>query len=30
MLRECRNVLIGLAVLSAAPASGREACQERT
>jgi len=30
MLRDCRNVLIGLVVLAAAPASGREACQERT
>ena len=30
MLRECRNVLIGLVVMAAAPASGREACQERT
>ena len=30
MLRECRNVLIGIAMLAAAPASGREACQERT
>ena len=30
MLRDFRNVLIGLVVLAAAPASGREACQERT
>jgi len=30
MLRDCRNVLIGLVVLAAAPASGREVCQERT
>ena len=30
MLRLGRDVLIGLVVLVAAPASGREACQERT
>jgi hypothetical protein len=30
MLRLGRNVLIGMVVLAAAPASGREACQERT
>jgi Peptidase_C39 like family len=30
MLRLGRNVLIGLVVMAAAPASGREACQERT
>ena len=30
MLRQGRNVLIGMLVMGAAPASGREACQERT
>ena len=30
MLRLCGNTLVGVAVLAATPASGREVCQERT